>query len=72
MAQVTRGTWFFSTEAEADFVVVPLEIRSIFPQELPLLLELGGLRVVDRLGDWSRTPFTADAALQIYVCERAD
>lgn len=69
MAQVTRGTWFFSTEAEADFVVAPLEIRGIFPQELPLLLELGGLRVVDRFGDWSRTPLTADASLQIYVCE---
>lgn len=69
VAQVTRGTWFFSADAEADFVVVPLEMRSIFPQELPLLLELGGLRVVKRFGDWSRTPFTSDAALQIYVCE---
>jgi SAM-dependent methyltransferase len=67
--QVTRGTWYFSTDAEADFAVAPLEIRSIFPQELPLLLSLGGLRVVERLGDWSRTPFTADSALQIYLCE---
>lgn len=69
VAQVTRGTWFFSTEVEADFVVAPLEIRSIFPQELPLLLELGGLRVVERFGHWSRMPLTVDAALQIYVCE---
>lgn len=61
VAQVTRGTWFLSTDAEADFVVVPIEMRSIF--------ELGGLRVVERFGDWSRTPLTADAALQIYVCE---
>jgi SAM-dependent methyltransferase len=68
-AQVTRGTWYFSTDAEPDFVVAPLEIRSIFPQELPLLLALGGLRVVERYGDWSRTPFTSDAALQLYVCE---
>jgi len=72
-AQVTRGTWYFSTDGGAgsggDFVVAPLEIRSIFPQELPLLLSLGGLRVVERLGDWSRTPFTAGAALQLYVCE---
>jgi SAM-dependent methyltransferase len=68
-AQVTRGKWYFSTDAEADFVVAPLEIRSIFPQELPLLLSLGGLRVVERFGDWSRAPFTADAALQLYVCE---
>lgn len=31
-AQVTRGTWYFSTESEADFFVAPLEIRSIFPR----------------------------------------
>lgn len=68
-AQVTRGTWYFSTHAEADVVVAPLEIRSIFPQELPLLLSLGGLRIVERYGDWSRTPFTSDAPLQLCVCE---
>lgn len=43
-ARVTHGTWYFSTDSEADFVVAPLEIRCIFPQELPLLLSLGGLR----------------------------
>jgi SAM-dependent methyltransferase len=68
-AQVTRGRWYFSTDSEADFVVVPLELRSIFPQELPLLLSLGGLRVAERFGDWSRAPLTADAALQLYICE---
>jgi SAM-dependent methyltransferase len=68
-AQVTRGQWYLSTDSEADFVVVPLEIRSIFPQELPLLLSLGGLRVVERFGDWSGGPLTADAPLQLCVCE---
>src|SRR5262245_11615057 len=43
-AQVTRGMWHVSTDSEPDFVVAPLEIRSIFPQELPLLVSLGGLR----------------------------
>jgi len=68
-AQVTRGTWHFSADSEPDFAVAPLEIRSIFPQELPLLLSLGGLRLVERFGDWSRRPFTADAAIQLCVCE---
>lgn len=68
-AQVTHGRWYFSTDSEADFVVAPLEIRSIFPQELPLLLSLGGLRVVERFGDWSRAPLTASAAVQLYLCE---
>ncbi|GAB3923782.1 hypothetical protein GCM10029976_014510 [Kribbella albertanoniae] len=67
-AQVTRGRWYFSTDSEADFSVAPLEMRNIFPQELPLLLTLGGLRIVERFGDWSRAPLTADAALQLYVC----
>lgn len=69
-AQVTRGTWFFSTDTEPDFRVAPLEMRSIFPQELPLLLALGGLHVVERFGDWSQAPFTPDAALQVVVGER--
>ena len=68
-AQVTRGTWHLSTDTEHDFVVLPLDIRSIFPQELPLLLSLGGLRLVDRYGDWSGRPFTGDAAIQLCVCE---
>lgn len=70
-AQVTRGTWFFSTADEPDFVVAPLEIRSIFPQELPLLLELGGLRLLERFGDWSGGPLEPDSPLQVCVCEAA-
>src|SRR6478735_2821373 len=62
-AQVTRGTWHLGTDSEPDMVVAPLEIRSIFPQELPLLLSLGGLRLVKRLGDWSGGPFSAEAPL---------
>lgn len=70
-AQVTRGTWSLSTSAEPDFVVAPLELRSIFPQELPLLLSLGGLRLVERFGDWSGGPLVADSPLQLCVCEAA-
>lgn len=70
-AQVTRGTWYLSTESEPDFVVAPLEIRSIFPQELPLLVSLGGLRLVERFGAWSGQPFAADSPFQLCICESA-
>jgi SAM-dependent methyltransferase len=70
-AQVTRGTWFLSTDSEPDFVVAPLAIRSIFPQELPLLISRGGLRLVERFGDWPDRPFTGEQPLQICVCESA-
>ena len=71
LAQVTRGTWHLWTDSEPDVVVAPLEIRSIFPQELPLLISLGGLRLVRRFGDWSGGPFSAEAPLQLCVCESA-
>jgi hypothetical protein len=70
-AQVTRGTWYLSADSEPDFVVAPLETRSIFPQELPLLVSLGGLRLVERFGEWSGRPFAGDASLQLCVCESA-
>lgn len=70
-AQVTRGTWYLSTSSEPDFVVAPLEIRSIFPQELPLLVSLGGLRLVERFGDWSGRPLAPDSPLQLCICESA-
>lgn len=71
LAQVTRGTWHLSTDSEPDIVVAPLEMRSIFPQELPLLVSLGGLRLVERFGDWSGGPFSGGSPLQVCVCESA-
>jgi SAM-dependent methyltransferase len=71
-AQVTRETWYFSTASEPDFIVAPLEIRSIFPQELPLLLSLGGLRLVERFGDFSGRSLAADTPQQVCVCEAAE
>jgi SAM-dependent methyltransferase len=70
-AQVTRGTWYLSSDSERHFVVAPLEIRSIFPHELPLLVSLGGLRLLERFGGWSGQPFAADSPAQVCVCESA-
>lgn len=69
--QVMRETWYLSTDSEPDFVVAPLEAGSIFPQELPLLVSLGGLRLVERFGDWSGGPFAGHTPLQLCICESA-
>ena len=70
-AQVTRGIWYFSTDTEPDFVVSPVEVRSFFPQELELLLDAAGLRLVERFGGFERTPFTGEAPTQVCICEAA-
>ena len=68
--QVNRGTWHISTPDTQDAWVVPLVLRSIFPQELPLLLAAAGLDLVDRFGDVSRSPFGAGSRLQVCLCRR--
>jgi hypothetical protein len=41
------------------------------PQELDLMARLGGLRLRERFGGWSREPFTAESAKHVSVYGRA-
>jgi SAM-dependent methyltransferase len=69
-AQVNRATWYISTADTRDAWVVPIALRSIFPQELPLLLSAGGLELISRFGDLSRSPFGGDSRHQVCVCRQ--
>jgi SAM-dependent methyltransferase len=68
--QVSRGTWYISTPDTQDAWVVEIALRSIFPQELPLLLSAAGLELGDRFGDLSRPPFGNGSRLQVCLCRR--
>jgi SAM-dependent methyltransferase len=70
-SQVSRTTWYFSTREQRDSLVVPLVLRSIFPQELPLLVHAGGLRLEQRFGDFSGGPFDGRSRHQVCVCRQA-
>ena len=69
--QIDKGTWFISAGDERDKWVVPIVVRSIFPQELPALLQAAGLRLVDRFGSLSGLPFKAGSPQQVCVCQAA-
>lgn len=71
VTQVMQADWYWSTADRKDFRHTPLELRQIFPQELPLLLELGGLRLIERFGDFDRGPLTASSHRQVCVCAAA-
>lgn len=66
--QVNRATWYFSSPGEPDFLTAPLHLRSVFPQELPLLLAAGGLRLEARYGDFPRAPFGSGSTRQLCIC----
>ena len=69
--QVNRATWYFSGPGEPDFLVAPLHLRSIFPQELPLLLVAGRLRLEARYGNFPRVPFGSGSMRQLCICRSA-
>jgi SAM-dependent methyltransferase len=65
--QVSRSTWFWSAPARPDFRQTLLELRQIYPQELPLLLSAAGLKLVDRRGDFDGSGFSAESWQQVCV-----
>ncbi len=67
-AQVNHATWYISTPEQRDAWIVPLTLRSIFPQELPLLLSAAGLELVSRFGELSREPFRSASRVQVCLC----
>ena len=70
-SQINRITWYWSAPERPDFFVHPLHMRNLFPQEIPLLLELARLRLTARYGDVGRSPFTGASTRQVCVCEAA-
>lgn len=69
--QVNRATWYISAPGRQDAWVTPLHLRSIFPQELPLLLAAGGFHLLSRTGDLMGAAFTSASPRQVCVCKAA-
>jgi SAM-dependent methyltransferase len=69
ISQVNRATWFISTSTQRDAWVLPLHLRSIFPQELRVLLTANGFRLTRRDGDYSGGAFTAMSRQQVCQCQ---
>jgi SAM-dependent methyltransferase len=49
--------------------VAPLSLRYYFPQELETLLHYNGFEVLERYGDWDRSPLTNESQMMIFVCQ---
>jgi len=69
--QMMRTDWSWSTAERRDFRRTHLDLRQIFPQELPLLLDLGGLKLTERYGDFHRSAIGPDSWRQVCVAVRA-
>ncbi len=63
--QVRTMRWCVARGGTPPRGLAPLRLRQIHPQELPLHLELAGLRLVSRYGDFDRSPLTPFSDNQI-------
>ncbi len=70
-SRISHTTWFWSTATARDFWVTPVVLRQIFADELPVLLEAGGLRLIERFGDFERSPFGPDSFRQVCIAAAA-
>lgn len=69
--QVGRSRWYISAPGKPDAWMLPLDLRNIFPQELPLLLAAGGFHLTSRMGDLGEIPFDSASRLQVCRCQAA-
>ena len=67
-SQCTRGAFRFSYPGRPDFLVVPVDLRMIYPAELEALVAHHGFDIVARHGDWDGRPFTSASLLQNLIC----
>jgi SAM-dependent methyltransferase len=67
-SQVNRATWYISTGGRRDAWVMPLHLRSIFPQELLALLAANNVRLICRDGDFTGGGFTSTSPSQVCRC----
>lgn len=68
LRQISRADWYWSTPEAPDFWSNSLVLRQIFPEEMPLLPRLGGLQLLERSGDFDRTPLSAGGYRQVCTC----
>jgi SAM-dependent methyltransferase len=69
--QVGSSLWYISAQGKPDAWTLSLDLRNIFPQELPLLLEAAGFHLESRMGDLSQIPFDSSSRLQVCLCQAA-
>ena len=66
-AQISRITWHY-TRGRKRFASRRLNMRCFFPVELDALLHYNGFKILQKHGDFDRSPFSSASPKQIVIC----
>ena len=69
--ELTKVRWYYSTTGERDFLEYDFTVRIYYPDTLDRLIHDAGFRVVEKWGDYQRSPFGPESNLQIHVAQLA-
>lgn len=67
-SQVNHIQWFFRNEGSNDEVMLSLEMRQFFPQEMDALLWYNGFLIEHKYGSYKEEEFSRDAWKQLILC----
>lgn len=67
-SQVNHIQWFFRNEGSNDEVMLSLEMRQFFPQEMDALLWYNGFLIEHKYGSYNEEEFSRDAWKQLILC----
>ena len=67
VAQIRVLRWQIEGQGPERRRTEEMRLRTIFPQELPLLLDAAGLELAARFGDFEGRPFTSDSLNQVCI-----
>jgi SAM-dependent methyltransferase len=68
VTQLRTLRWhLFGSRITAAAALAPMVLRTIYPQELPLLLEIEGLTLVGRYGDFARNDLSHQSLNQVCI-----
>ncbi len=64
-SQINRIKLFFKLPSQTEELIVELNLRMYFPQELNALLEYNGFTIEDKFGDYEETPFVSSSGYNL-------
>lgn len=67
-SQVNHIRWFFRNEGSNDEVMLSLEMRQFFPQEIDALLWYNNFLIEHKYGSYDEEEFSSDARKQLIIC----
>jgi SAM-dependent methyltransferase len=67
-SQVNHIQWFFRDEKSEDEVMLSLERRQFFPQEMDALLWYNGFAIDYKYGNYTEEEFSGAAGKQLIIC----